>query len=132
MKGSDGYSKKVIAFTFLSSWGYVILFMFCRAWKQDELLTVLNLCYAIFVFWTVAYDRMGKFKTELDAKLVTLGTAISPVAASIADALLTFMSEHQNSSLAKATYFCAVAFLILAFQILFSLLIPVKIPNSGK
>lgn len=132
MKGSDGYSKNVIVTTFLTSWCYVIFFMIFKVSKYEGCLTLLNLCYAILVFWLVTRDRMGKFKTELDAKLVTLGTAISPIAASIADTLITFMSEHTNSSIAKATYFCAVALLILAFQLLFSLLIPVKIPNSGK
>lgn len=126
MKLPKGYTCPAVAVAFVSSLAYVLGFMTLKANQQDGGLLTINGIYAIFVLATVIWDRMGRFKTTRNSKLVTLGTAVAPIATNIADVLLSLLIKYFDSEWAHAIYFVGVVGVFLAFQMVLCFAIPVK------
>lgn len=130
MKCPKNYTWSAILVASLSTVGYVFLFLWLKADQQSWALIILNILYALIVMATVAYDRKGGFKTSYNSRLVTLGTALSPIAAGIIDALLTMMYSYPNEKWPHVIYFLFIAGGIWIFLSLCTLLVPAKKAGS--
>lgn len=132
MKLFKDYTCPAIAVAFGTSLVYVFVFMIFKANKQNGLLISINVVYAIFVLLTVVWDRMGRFKTTRNAKLVTLGTAVAPIATNIADVLFTPLFTYPNEKWPHAVYFLGIAGVFLIFLLVLCFAIPVKSQRPKK
>lgn len=132
MKLFEGYTRLALAVAFVPSLAYVLGFVILKANQQDGWLLTINVIYAIFVLATVFWDRMGRFKTTRNSKLVTLGTAVAPIATNIADVLLSLLIKYFDAEWAHAVYFVGAALVILAFQLVLCFAIPVDIRKPKK
>lgn len=132
MKLFEGYTRLALAVAFGTSLLYVFVFMIFKANKLDGLLISINVIYAIFVLVTVVWDRMGWFETSRNAKLVTLGTAVAPIATNIADVLFSILFAYPNDRWPHAVYFLGVAFVFLIFLLVLCFAIPVESQELKK
>lgn len=126
MKLFKGYTCPALALAFGTSLFYVFVFMIFKANEQNGRLISINVVYAFFVLLTVVWDRMGWFKTSRNAKLVTLGTAVAPIATNIADVLFSLLFAYPNDRWPHAVYFLGVAGVFLIFLLVLCFAIPVK------
>lgn len=126
MKLPKGYTCPAITVAFVTSLAYVLGFMLFKANQQDGWLLAINSIYAIFVLATVFWDRKGWFKTTRNSKLVTLGTAVAPIATNLADVLLSMLIKYFDEKWPHAVYFLGIAVVFLIFQLVLCFAIPVK------
>lgn len=132
MKCFKGYTCRAVSVAFGTSLIYVLAFMFLKAYQQNGWLIFINVVYAIFVLLTVVWDRLGRFRTIRNARLVTLGTAIAPIATNIADALFTLLFTYPNAKWPHAVYFLGIAGVFLIFQLVLCFAIPIEIRKPKK
>lgn len=132
MKRFRGYTCPAVSVAFGTSLTYVLAFMLLKAYQQNGWLIFINVFYAFFVFFTVVWDRLGRFRTIRNAKLVTLGTAVAPIATNIVDVLLTLLFTYPYAKWPHVIYFLVVAVVFLVFQLVLCFAIPVEIRKSKK
>ncbi|WP_312110837.1 hypothetical protein [Pantoea septica] len=123
MELTDGYSKSAIRTAFGSTLVYIISFALLKYFDLNWPVAILNFLYALFVILTVWVDRKGKFTTIEDAKLVTLGTALSAFAVSTLDILFNLASNPISGNWVLGIIFVVISALIQAMLFLSALFI---------
>ena len=122
----ENYSKTAVLTAFGSTFVYIIVFVTFKYIGWDWSSVFWNLLYAAFVIWTVWYDRKNKFVSVNDAKLVTLGTALSAFAVATLDILFTLISHPVLGSWVMALIFLAISFALQLMLFCIASFIPVK------
>ncbi|WP_147085347.1 hypothetical protein [Pantoea sp. 3_1284] len=126
MRFFRGYTCKAVSVAFITSLTYVLAFVLLKAGQINTGLIILNFIYAIFVLITVIYDRKGKFRTQCNARLVTLGTAVSPIASNTADALFTAIYSNPKEQWPHVALFLTIALGLFIIHSGLSLFLPAK------
>lgn len=123
---SGNYSIRAVATTFISTFSYIILFVLFKYFEWDWLAVFWNLSYAVFVIWTVWLDRKNRFRSIDDAKLVTLGTALSAFAVATLDILFNLISHPVSGNWVMALVFLFISALLQLGLFVLAWFIPVK------
>lgn len=117
---------------FITTFLYTGLFLFCKFWGFGGALILINIVYAAYAFFTLWLDRKNKFSDVNDARLVTLGTGLAPVAVALIDALLTYQTVIQNSPGWLLFLSGCIVFIIWFGMMLVASAIPAEITNKLK
>ncbi|WP_434774125.1 hypothetical protein [Pantoea agglomerans] len=125
-------SRIAIGMAFLTTFIYAALFLWFKHGNAGGALLLLNIVYAAYAFFTLLVDRKSRFSDLSDARLVTLGTGLAPVAVSIMDALLTYQKEIQQSSAWLLLLSFLIVFIIWFAMMLVASAIPTDIKDKIK
>ncbi|WP_414162874.1 hypothetical protein ACMGGS_12160 [Superficieibacter sp. BNK-5] len=121
-----------IVMAFLSTFIYTGLFLYFKYGNLGAGVILLNIVYAAYAFFTLWLDRKNKFSKSSDARLVTLGTGLAPVAVALMDALLTYQTYIQQSPTWLLLLSFGIVFVIWFCMMLVASAIPSELKNKLK